>query len=560
MKEFFEKNYRYIIVIFVISVVMTFFMTKKEGFHEDEMFSYGSSNYAYDNVYRPYGKEDETNIFVKEKIMNGNIIQNLKYYLIDHRDIKDKTLADIKSEFVPTWRSSDEANDYLTIQPKDALNYGMVYYNQSRDIHPPLFYFLVHTVSIFFMGHFSKYIIFGINLVFMVLSLWTIKNIFEKLDKKYLIIPTLILYGFSMGAISTVIFQRMYSMLNFFVLMFISANIDIIKKDFDIDKKLWNKLTWIVLLGFWTQYYFCIVAGVVAVLVLIGVIRKQGKQGAIMYILKYLKMAVIGVLFYPLSINHIFFSYRGVGKAEMARGFGEKLVEYLNMIGYSFSIPVLAIAICLILLVMAVAVKSVNDKKVDKNALGAGTIIFSVICYVCVIVKVSPELQDANIIRYIMCVLPLIIISILLLIDTVIKNKNMLKYSLVGISLIISVYGLMFSEPAFLYKGYAKYLEIAEENKEDKFVYVGDTVFNHIQSMPEFATYTESLILNENQLDVLENDSKLSEENEFILSIKKYKGADEILAKVIEKTGFSNYEVLLDDEGDVSCKIYKVMR
>lgn len=560
MKEFFKKNYKYIIVILVISVVMTFFMTKKEGFHEDEMFSYGSSNYAYDNVYRPYGKEDETNIFVKEKIMNGNIIENLKYYLIDHRDIKDETLAGIKSEFVPTWRSSDEANDYLTIQPKDALNYGMVYYNQSRDIHPPLFYFLVHTVSIFFMGHFSKYIIFGINLVFMVLSLWTIKNIFEKLDKKYLIIPTLILYGFSMGAISTVIFQRMYSMLNFFVLMFISANIDIIKKDFDIDKKLWNRLTWIVLLGFWTQYYFCIVAGVVAVLVLIGVIRKQGKQGAIMYILKYLKMAVIGVLFYPLSINHIFFSYRGVGKAEMARGFGEKLVEYLNMIGYSFSVPVLAMAICLILLVMAVAVKSVNDKKVDKNALGAGTIIFSVICYVGVIVKVSPELQDANIIRYIMCVLPLIIISILLLIDTVIKNKNVLKYSLVGISLVISVYGLMFSEPAFLYKGYAKYLEIAEENKEDKFVYVGDTVFNHIQSMPEFATYTESLILNENQLDVLENDSKLPEENEFILSIKKYKGADEILAKVIEKTGFSNYEVLLDDDGDVGCKIYKVMR
>ena len=37
--------------------------------------------------------------------------------------------------------------------------------------------------------------------------------------------------------------------------------------------------------------------------------------------------------------------------------------------------------------------------------------------------------------------------------------------------------------------------------------------------MPEFATYSESLILDENQLDVLENDSKLSEENEFILNM-----------------------------------------
>ena len=77
MKDFLKVNYKYIIVIFIISLVMTFFMTKKEGFHEDEMFSYGSSNYAYDNVQRPYGKEDETNIFVKEKIMNGNIFQNL---------------------------------------------------------------------------------------------------------------------------------------------------------------------------------------------------------------------------------------------------------------------------------------------------------------------------------------------------------------------------------------------------------------------------------------------------------------------------------------------------
>ena len=58
----------------------------------------------------------------------------------------------------------------------------------------------------------------------------------------------------------------------------------------------------------------------IAVLVLIGVIRKQGKQGTITYILKYLKMAVIGVLLYPLSINHIFFSYRGVGKAEIQEG------------------------------------------------------------------------------------------------------------------------------------------------------------------------------------------------------------------------------------------------
>lgn len=560
MRNFLKTNYKYLVVILLIVAVMTFFMSQKEGFHEDEMFSYGSANYAYDNVYRPYGRTDETNIFVKEDILKGNIFKNLKYYLIDHRDVKDETLANIKAQFFPTWRCADEARDYITINSKDVLNYGMVYYNQSRDIHPPLFYFLVHIVSTILMGDFSKYIIFTINIVFMIMSLWVIKNIFEKIEKEYLILPGLILYGLSIGAISTVIFQRMYSMLNFFVLIFISANVDIIKKNFEIDKKLWKKLTWIVLLGFWTQYYFCIVAGLTAFLVLICVIKKRGKKEAITYVFKYLKMAIIGILIYPLSINHIFFSYRGVGKAEMVRSFGDKFIEYLNIIGYSFSVPAVLIILVIALLSVVAIIKSLTSKKVDKNVIFVYSILFIIACYVCVIVKVSPELHDSNILRYIMCILPLIVISILLLIDTVIKNKNVLKYSLIGISLAISIYGIVFSQPAFLYKGYSKYLEIAKENNRDKFVYVGDTVFNHIQSMLEFATYSESLILNENQLDILKNDTKLLNENEFILSVKKYKNADKILKKVIEKTGFSNYEVLFDDDGDVGCKIYKVMR
>ena len=137
----------------------------------------------------------------------------------------------------------------------------------------------------------------------------------------------------------------------------------------------------------------------IAVLVFIGVIKNHGKQGVISYILKYLKMAVIGVLLYPLSINHIFFSYRGVGKAEMVRGFGEKLVEYLNIIGYSFSVPILAIGICLLVVIMAVGIKALIEKKIDKNVLCACAIIFSIVGYICIIVKVSPELQDANIIN-----------------------------------------------------------------------------------------------------------------------------------------------------------------
>ena len=74
MEKILKKDYIYIALISVITIVMIFFITQKEGYHEDEMFSYGSSSYVYDNVYRSYGKMDATNSLVFNKILRGNVV------------------------------------------------------------------------------------------------------------------------------------------------------------------------------------------------------------------------------------------------------------------------------------------------------------------------------------------------------------------------------------------------------------------------------------------------------------------------------------------------------
>ena len=38
----------FITIVLILCGLMTFYMSKKEGFHEDEMFTYGSSNCTYD--------------------------------------------------------------------------------------------------------------------------------------------------------------------------------------------------------------------------------------------------------------------------------------------------------------------------------------------------------------------------------------------------------------------------------------------------------------------------------------------------------------------------------
>lgn len=555
------SNKIFILIIIILSVIMGIYIYQKEGFHEDEMFSYGSSNYRYDNVYQQFGRSDSINVFTKEYIMGDNLIETVKnyiYYNFERPDEKGEIITKIQQEDYPIWRTNEEAKEYLVIDKEDIFNYGMVYYNQDRDIHPPLFYFCVHTISILFYGTFSKYIIFILNLGFFIASCYVVKKIMEVLNKGHLSNLVVLLYGLSMGAINTVIFQRMYMMLTFFGLLYLYINLKIVKNDYNIDKKTWTKLTITTILGYLTQLNFCIIAVVIAGIILVGIIKKKGKKAAYEYIWSYIKIALLGIIIFPSNLLDIFFSYRGIQSFGNNLNYFSKLGQYIDLIGYSFSIPTLFAVLGFTVLSGFVMYKLIKEK--NKNFVQIAVLTLPAIIYLLVIPKTAPDMGYRFSVRYIMCILPLIAITVALMIDKILKNK---KYTIAVLSIftaIISIYGFISSEPNCLFKGYDKYLEIAEENKDSYFVFIGNTVFNQIQNMPEFMTYKESLILNETQLEYLKNDANLENSNEFILSIKKYLGPEELLEEVLEQTGYSNYETLLDDNGDVGCIIYKITK
>ena len=122
---------------------MLFWINQKEGFHEDKIFSYGSSNYKYDNVFQRYGPKDEVNQIIFDEILKENTIEQTIYYLKNPDKFMEKYETMVEQE-VPVWKTREDAKEYLTIGKDDIFNYASVYYNQSRDVHPPLFYFAVH--------------------------------------------------------------------------------------------------------------------------------------------------------------------------------------------------------------------------------------------------------------------------------------------------------------------------------------------------------------------------------------------------------------------------------
>lgn len=561
------NNILFYIAIIITTIVMFVFIGQKNGWHEDEIFSYGSSNYKCDNLFLNFGDKDSLNQLIDEKIVGKNIgetLKNISYYLKNEDEFQDELNKKIAEE-KPIWKTKEQAKEYMTVSSDEIFNYWSVYYNQARDVHPPLFYMLVHLVSSICLNNFTKYIIFSINLIFYIASCFVLKKILKLFNKEELSWITVLLYGLSMGMISIVMFQRMYMMLTFFAMVYLYLNINIFKNSFEIDKKTKRKLTITVILGFLTQYYFCIYAALVAIISAICMIKNKKWDSLKRYVWCHVKAAIIGLILFPASIYHIFFSYRGAAGGVAEGSYLSRLQEYLKLIFYGFSIPEILGYITLGIIIAMFIRRIIIAKRKDIATL----ICLPIFLFVLVIAKIAPFIN----IRYISIVFPIIIIAVELGVVSSVKElmktikndkipqfirKNASIIILVVIALVASGYGLLKSKPEFLYNDYSKRIEIAEQYSNLKFVYIGQSPFNQLQDMEEFLRYDNSIIINTWQLDRLKEIDGLDDNTEFILNIKCWvSDFDKTLKTVLENTGAKDYELLIDDG---QSRVYKVKK
>ena len=221
----------FILSLILIAVTMFVFIAQKEGFHEDEIYSYGSSNSKYSDIFYASADRDATNRVVSEYIIEDDFkktYENYKYYKNHPEEFKALEDEKITSE-LPIWKTPQEAKDYLVVSEDEITNYISPYYHQTRDVHPPLFYFLVHLMSSIFVGIFTKYSIFFINLVFLIATCFILRKILILFNREKLIVPATLLYGLCMGTISMAVFLRMYAMLTFFVILYFYVTLRILK-------------------------------------------------------------------------------------------------------------------------------------------------------------------------------------------------------------------------------------------------------------------------------------------------------------------------------------------
>lgn len=284
-----------ILILIVQAVVIIWFGVQKQGYFIDEIYSYGLSNGYYKPFITSYGEE-----------------------------IFDQ------------WADKGVIEDYMTVQEGQRFAYGSVIHNQSQDVHPPLYYLLLHTVSSFFPGEYSKWFGIGINLVCFGISgifLWLTGR--RMMNSKWLGLVPVIVWGFSAGAVSYTIYIRMYMVMTMFTIL--SAYLHgKMARTWQRPKEL-IMLFCVTVCGILTQYYFIIFAFYLsAAYCLLKLFHRAVKQAAV-YALVMFGAVGTSVFIFPACIMQLTRTGEVVAE-ETRKNIGNLDTFVTNMEAYGYGV------------------------------------------------------------------------------------------------------------------------------------------------------------------------------------------------------------------------------
>ncbi|MBQ6589101.1 MAG: hypothetical protein IJI01_10525 [Butyrivibrio sp.] len=273
-----------ILLIFVLSIIVNiYFGFQKSGFHEDEYYTYYSSNRTA-GLYQP-----------------------------------DRE-----------WQDRQTILDEFVVRPGEGFNYGLVKLVQSWDVHPPLYYMIFHTICSLVPGVFTKWTGVITNLIAFVLAFWVMHLIMKRLKTPcWLEAIALLFYGVNPQTISSNMLIRMYAWLSLWVALCAYFHIRLIqdyslygdkantgKRDMKSALRAYASYMLPVMvtsyLGFLTQYFyifFFVSIGIAFTAWLI--FWKKNVRYGLIYVASCAISLGLAVITYPASIHHMLGGYRG---------------------------------------------------------------------------------------------------------------------------------------------------------------------------------------------------------------------------------------------------------
>ncbi|MCI5806166.1 MAG: hypothetical protein MR029_07515 [Clostridium sp.] len=240
MKKIMKKNINWqycimwIIILLALVQITVYFAYFKEGFHSDEIWSYGYANSTHEK----------------------NIYEN-----------DDGTLS-----YMNEWTDTSVLRDYIVVNKGEQFQYNSVYNNKVLDLSPPLHSIVLHTICSFFPDSFSKWYSYLINVISFIISMIFLYKCAALLKDETFALCCSGIYGFSLAARDTYIYLRMYAMATAMTLVVLYNIIKYLQKSKE-DNKIVNRnmvaACIVSYLSFLTNYHQIALVGILTMFVCI---------------------------------------------------------------------------------------------------------------------------------------------------------------------------------------------------------------------------------------------------------------------------------------------------
>ena len=517
-----------------------YFCCQKQGFHEDEYYSYYSTS-------RTYG------LFVEDN----------------------------------TWAEHDDYYQEFVVLENQGFQYALVKQVQSWDVHPPVYYWILHTICSLFPGQFSKWFGLIINLAAFGISMFLLYILALQVTKHDEKLSFLIcfFYGFTPAVMSSVVFIRMYALLTVFVLLCAVLHIYVIEHR--SEKLPFGKfllpIAVVTYLGFLTQYYYFIFLFFMAAAFCIYLLfRDKNLWNCIRYGGSLAVSMILAYLTYPSCLGQMFRGQRGAQATNnffdisntymRLQFFWELLDEYV--FGNILSFLLLLIVLLLLYIVRKGSSDSRRRKFYEKNV-SYRILLFTAIGYFLVVSKTALLLGNTSV-RY---QTPVYGIAVLLIFTAIkelwrrCRENGRIKYQknvakkerqqnigmtvIVLLCFIINLTGLLSGRVVFLYPEDASHVAFAKERAEQETPVI--YIFDEGQSWcvwdcaDEFFEYDRLYFVGQNHTDAI-TDIVIANTSDLVVYVSNAADTEEQLQRIMASNpNLKKYELQYQEK---YCDVY----
>ncbi len=420
------------ILLFISLLVSVFFGFQKSGFHEDEYYTYYSSN------------------------------RSLGLYQPDRE-----------------WQTRQTILDEFSVKEGEGFNYGLVKLVQSWDVHPPIYYFVFHTLCSFTPGVFTKWSGLFVNLIAYVISFLVLWHLMRRCGVPFFVqVMTLVFWGFNPMTISANMLIRMYGMLTAAIFICAYVHVRLMQDFYEYEGsarifvlKYMLPLMAVSYVGFLIQYFylfFFVSIGIAFTIWLL--LNHKDFKDAVIYVCGCALSLGLAVVTYPSCLSHMFGGYRGSEAAGSLFDIQNTFMRLSFFIGllndYVFGGGLFFVIIFIAIALMAIMIKNKKHRKIRPEAIVLAVGAFG---YFLLTAKAALLVGSASN-RYEMPIYGLIIMLLFwdaYFVVEIIDNKSYL-YAITLVMAAFLLKGLVADQNVlFLYKEDVAKIKYAEQNSDN---------------------------------------------------------------------------------------------